>query len=49
MEIWLDTIDLPKVEEAKRMGILFGVTTNPSLVSRSKLSLEKTLEQLLEA
>ncbi len=48
MEIWLDTVDLPKVEEAKRMGILFGVTTNPSLVSKSKLSMEKTLEQLLE-
>ncbi|HSX25668.1 MAG TPA: transaldolase family protein [Chlamydiales bacterium] len=48
MEIWLDTSDLNLVEQAKQMGILFGVTTNPSIVSKSKLGMEDLLEQLLK-
>lgn len=48
MEIWLDTADLASIEEAKNMGILHGVTTNPSIVSKSKLSLEELLSQILQ-
>lgn len=49
MEIWLDTADIDLVREAKQMGILHGVTTNPSIVAKSKESLEDVLEKLLRA
>lgn len=36
MEFWLDTIDLSVIEKATSMGLLHGVTTNPSLLSKSQ-------------
>ncbi len=47
MELWLDTIDLDVIREADAMGILTGVTTNPSILSQSDVSPEKKIEQLL--
>jgi len=47
MQIWLDTADLPLIEKARKMGVLFGVTTNPSIVARSPLPLEDLLEKIL--
>jgi transaldolase len=35
MRIFLDTADLDEIREAARWGILSGVTTNPTLVSKS--------------
>ncbi|MBU6383483.1 MAG: hypothetical protein KGQ49_05105 [Verrucomicrobia bacterium] len=49
MEIWLDTADAALVEQTKEMGILHGVTTNPSILAQSKLSAEEALEKLLQA
>lgn len=48
MEIWLDTADFGLIETAKQMGILHGVTTNPSIVAKSKLAIEDLLEKILE-
>ncbi len=48
MEIWLDTSDLELIGKAKEMGILYGVTTNPSIVAKSNESLEGLLEKLLQ-
>jgi len=48
MEIWLDTADLELIESAKQMGILYGVTTNPSIVAQSKEPLEDLLEKILQ-
>jgi transaldolase len=48
MEIWLDTTDIPTIKKAKRLGILHGVTTNPSIVAHSKKGLEELLKALLE-
>lgn len=48
MEIWLDTADLKVIANAKQMGILYGITTNPSIVAKSKEHLEILLERLLE-
>jgi transaldolase len=46
MQIWLDTIDLPTLEKAQKLGFLHGVTTNPSmLVSNPR----DTLTALLSA
>lgn len=47
MEIWLDTVDLPLIEEAVSMGILHGVTTNPSIIAKAKKPLEEILETIL--
>ena len=47
MEIWLDTAELDLIESAKQMGILQGVTTNPSIVSKAKMGLEDLLEKIL--
>ena len=48
MEIWLDTADRSEIERAKEMGLLHGVTTNPSIVAKSKRGLEELLEELLK-
>jgi TalC/MipB family fructose-6-phosphate aldolase len=47
MEIWLDTIDYTIIADAVRTGVLFGVTTNPSILSKSNNVLE-TLKRLLD-
>ncbi len=36
MEIFLDTADIAEIKEAASWGILDGITTNPSLVSKEK-------------
>ena len=48
MEIWLDTINLESVEKAAKMGILHGITTNPSILARSQYRPSDTLQMLLE-
>ncbi len=48
MEIWLDTADFELIEMAKQMGVLHGITTNPSIAAKSKLNLEALLEKLLQ-
>lgn len=47
MEIWLDTIDTAAIEKAKDLGLLYGVTTNPALLSQASLPAEEVLEDLL--
>ena len=34
MKIFIDTASLKEIREAQAMGILDGVTTNPSLISK---------------
>jgi TalC/MipB family fructose-6-phosphate aldolase len=48
VDLWLDTIQLQTVEEAQKFVHVAGVTTNPSLLSKSK-NVKKTLEDLLKA
>jgi transaldolase len=48
MQIWLDTAELPLIEKAANMGILYGVTTNPTIVAECKLLLEDLIEALLK-
>ncbi len=49
MEIWLDTSDLRLIEQSNSLGLLYGVTTNPSIVAKSGLSLEDLLNKVLAA
>src|SRR5579862_3096571 len=48
MQIWLDTAEIPLIEKASKMGILYGVTTNPSIAALSKLPLEDLIDALLK-
>lgn len=47
MEIWLDTTNTRTVQQAVRLGLLSGVTTNPTLIAQSKRDVEEVLEDLL--
>ena len=35
MKIFIDTADIREIKEANAMGILDGVTTNPTLIART--------------
>lgn len=47
MQIWLDTINLEVVAEAATAGVISGITTNPTILSRTR-NVEETLSRLLE-
>ncbi|MCH9627354.1 MAG: Fructose-6-phosphate aldolase 1 [Chlamydiales bacterium] len=46
MELWLDGVDLEAVDHAKELGLLHGVTTNPSILAQR--SPKKVLTELLK-
>ncbi len=47
MEIWLDTIDLDVIADGAKTGVISGVTTNPSILSRSK-NVQETIARILD-
>lgn len=47
MKVWLDTIDVDTIKDAVKTGIISGVTTNPSILSKAK-DVRDTLRQLLD-
>lgn len=47
MELWLDTTDLDALASAHEMEILYGVTTNPSLIASCGEAPEEIFEKLL--
>lgn len=47
MQIWLDTIDYDVIADGVKTGVIEGVTTNPSILSKTKNVVE-TLHTLLE-
>jgi len=46
MDFWLETGDLPLIEKANAMGLLFGVMTHPKIVADSGKELETLLEEI---
>lgn len=48
MEIWLDTTDKDHINLAKEMGVLHGVTTNPSIAASSNMPFVELLNRLLD-
>lgn len=48
MEIWLDSSDASFVADANSFGIVDGVTTNPTIMSTSKISPQKLIGKMLE-
>ncbi|MDW7682012.1 MAG: fructose-6-phosphate aldolase [bacterium] len=48
MKFFIDTADIKEIREANRLGVLDGVTTNPSLVSKVEGKFEDIIRQICE-
>lgn len=48
MQFFLDTADIAEIKEAMEWGILDGVTTNPTHVSKTGRSFREVLEEILQ-
>jgi len=48
MKIFIDSADLGEIREAAAMGVVDGVTTNPSLVAKTGRSLEAVVRDICE-
>lgn len=48
MKIFLDTANLEDIKKYAAWGVVDGVTTNPSLISKEGVSLEKRIKEILE-
>jgi transaldolase len=48
MKIFIDSADLAEIKDVASMGVIDGVTTNPSLVSKTGKSLEKVIREICE-
>lgn len=46
MELYIDTANLDEIKEANDLGILDGVTTNPSLIAKEGIDYGKRLEEI---
>jgi len=46
MKFFIDTADVEEIREAKSLGILDGVTTNPSLIARTGRPFRETVEEI---
>ena len=48
MEIWLDTCDSEIISNANRLGIIHGVTTNPSILAKAGEDHEIVINRILD-
>ena len=48
MELFIDTANLEEIKEAHAMGVLDGVTTNPSLIAKENVDYAKRLGEICE-
>ena len=48
MKFFIDTANIDEIKEAASLGVLDGVTTNPSLVSKESGKFEDILKQICE-
>lgn len=46
MKFFIDTADVNEIKEADSLGILDGVTTNPTLISRTGRPFKETIEEI---
>ena len=47
MKLFADTAIIKEIEEVSQWGILSGVTTNPSLIAKSGISLKEAMEKII--
>jgi transaldolase len=48
MKIFIDSADIGEIREAAAMGVIDGVTTNPSLVAKTGRSLAAVVRDICE-
>ncbi|KAA0216251.1 MAG: fructose-6-phosphate aldolase [Leptolyngbya sp. PLA3] len=48
MDLYIDTANLDEIRQAHELGVLDGVTTNPSLIAREKVDYGKRLEEICQ-
>jgi transaldolase len=48
MKIFIDSADIGEIKDAAAMGLVDGVTTNPSLVAKTGKSLERVIREICE-
>lgn len=48
MDLYIDTANLDEIREAHALGVLDGVTTNPSLVAKEKVDFHTRLREICE-
>ncbi|MER3479734.1 MAG: fructose-6-phosphate aldolase [Meiothermus sp.] len=48
MKIFLDTANVEEIRQAAALGVLDGVTTNPSLVAREKREFRRVIQEICE-
>ena len=48
MELYIDTANLDEIKRAHDMGVLDGVTTNPSLIAKEGVDYVQRLEEICE-
>ena len=48
MLLYIDTANLDEIKEAAALGVLDGVTTNPSLIAKEKIDYGKRLGEICE-
>ena len=46
MKIFLDTANIEDIKEINSLGVIHGVTTNPSLIAKEKRDLKETLKEI---
>lgn len=46
MKIFIDSADVKEIKEAAALGLADGVTTNPTLIAKSGVNLEKTIREI---
>ena len=46
MKFFIDTADVNEIREAESLGILDGVTTNPTLISKTGRPFKETIEEI---
>ncbi len=48
MELWLDSINIKTIRHAAELGVLTGVTTNPTILARSDQTFEYVVESIVD-
>ena len=48
MKLFIDTANIDEIRQAKEMGVLDGVTTNPSLIAKERKDFETCLREICE-
>lgn len=48
MEIFIDTANIEEIKKASRLGIISGVTTNPSLIAKEGRNFQEVVKEICE-